>query len=89
MIEQIIAAVIALVTGAAALTTKINKRIDDVDRRMDRLELKVAESYVTKDVLYRMFDRLEHNLSRMEEKIDAHVFEDPDKLREVRRKYHD
>jgi hypothetical protein len=89
MIEQIIAVVIALITGAAALTTRINKRIDDVDLRMDRLELKMAETYVTKETLYRMFDRLDHSLSRMEEKLDAHVFEDPDKLREIRRKYHD
>lgn len=81
---------IALVLSAAAATGGfLIKRIDSVEDKVDRLELKVAETYVTKETLFRMFDRLESNLSRMEEKLDAHVFEDPILINRLREKYHD
>lgn len=86
MPEYLIALILSL---AAASTSFLVKRIDDVDHKVDKLELKVAETYVTRETLFRMFDRLDTNLSRMEEKLDAHVFEDPALIKRIREKYHD
>lgn len=81
---------IALILSATATTAAfLLRRIDMVDQKVDKLELKVAETYVTKETLFRMFDRLDSNLVRMEEKLDAHVFEDPIQLKRLREKYHD
>lgn len=86
MPEYLIALILSAILGGAGF---LMRRIDNVDEKIDRLELKVAEFYVTKDTLFRMFDRLDSNLTRMEEKLDAHVFEDPRLLEQIRKKYHD
>ena len=46
--EAGVAVVIALVTGLSAVTTRLHKRIDELDTRVDKHELRVAESYISK-----------------------------------------
>ena len=76
----------------------INRRIDLVDSKVDALEVKAAEVYVTKDQLdkalarlesqfLRFGDRLEISLLRMEDKLDAHVSEDRSRINNVIQKY--
>lgn len=84
MPEYLIALALTTALGAASF---LLRRIDGVDSRVDKLELKVAETYVTKETMYRILDRLEGSLSRMEEKLDAHVFEDPEMIKRLRDKY--
>ena len=44
MVEQLVPALIALVSGGFILTSKINTSIKELDRRIDGVELRVAES---------------------------------------------
>ena len=70
MWEGAVAAVIAVITGAAALTTRLNGRINDLDKRVDQMELRIAENYVSKADMESMIDRVETHLIRLENKLD-------------------
>ena len=70
MWESVIASVIATITGAAALTTRLNGRINELDRRVDQMELRIAENYVSKADMESMIDRVETHLIRLENKLD-------------------
>ena len=39
MVESIVSAVLAVVTGGFVLTSRINSKIDSVDKRIDEVEL--------------------------------------------------
>ena len=47
-----------------------NSNIKELDRRIDRLELRVAESYVSKSDFTAVLDRVELHMTRIEEKLD-------------------
>jgi len=70
MLEMAIPIVIAAVTGLAALTNRLHSRIHELDQRVDGVELRVAERYVSKDDLDGMIDRVEGHLIRLENKLD-------------------
>ena len=61
---------IAAVTGMAAITTRLHGRIHELDKRIDQVELRVAEDYVSKEDLLSMMDRVEGHLIRLENKLD-------------------
>ena len=71
MIEAVIPAVIAVVTGGGVLFTRLHNRIHDLDRRVDQVELRMAESYVNKDDFNGALTRMESHMIRIEEKLDA------------------
>ena len=70
MWEGAVAAVIATITGAAALTSRVNSRINELDKRVDQMELRVAENYVSKADMEILIDRVESHLIRLENKLD-------------------
>jgi prefoldin subunit 5 len=70
MIEVIVSVGIAAVTGMAAVTTRLHGRIHELDKRIDQVELRVAEEYVSKEDLAGMIDRVEGHLIRLENKLD-------------------
>lgn len=70
MWEGAVAAVIATITGVAALTSRMNTRITELDRRVDQMELRVAENYVSKADMEILIDRVESHLIRLENKLD-------------------
>lgn len=70
MWEGAVAAVIATITGAAALTSRVNSRINELDKRVDQMELRVAENYVSKADMEILIDRVEAHLIRLENKLD-------------------
>ncbi len=70
MLEMAVPIVIAAVTGLAALTNRLHSRIHELDQRVDGVELRVAERYVSKDDLDGMIDRVESHLIRLENKLD-------------------
>lgn len=79
-----------MAAGVAALLSLFGvtfKKIDAADRRMDALELKVAEKYVTKEEFRQSFTELFRVLSRLEDKIDAHVSEEQIKFQMLKEKY--
>ena len=57
MIEQIIPAVVALVTGGGFLINRVHHRITELDRRVDKLELMIATTYVPKHETQRIWER--------------------------------
>ena len=66
MLEVVIPIALAAVTGLAAMTNRINNRIHELDKRVDEVELRVAENYVSKADLETMIDRVEGHLIRLE-----------------------
>ena len=79
-----------MAAGVAALLSLFGvsfRKIDAADRRMDQLELKVAEKYVTKEEFRQQFSELFRVLARLEDKIDAHVSEEALKIQAIKKKY--
>ena len=80
MIEAAIPAVVAAIAGGAALNNRIHNRINNVhdrisglDRRIDAIELSVAQDYVSKADLATMVQRMEDHMVRIENKLDQIV----------------
>ena len=70
MLEIVVSASIAIVTGLGAMTTQLHRRIQSLDNRVDEVALKVAENYVTRNELSDTFKRFEDHLVRIENKMD-------------------
>ena len=71
MFESFVPVAIAVATGVGVLSTQIHRRITQVDRRLDGVELKIAEKYVTRNELSETFKRFEDHLIRIENKMDT------------------
>ena len=72
--------VVACIAGGAALNNRLHNRINNVhdrisglDRRIDTLELNVAQDYVSKADLSVMVQRMEDHMVRIENKLDQIV----------------
>ena len=74
MLEALVTAGIAALTGMSVITSKLHNRITELDRRIDKVELRVASEYVTKTELSGMMQRMEEHLIRIEEKMDKISF---------------
>ena len=70
MIEPFIPAVVAVATGVAVLFNKVNARVTQLDHRVDKLELKLVESFTTKQDFNAAMVRMEEHLVRIENKMD-------------------
>ena len=80
MIEAAVTAVVDAIAGGAALNNRIHNRINNVhdrisglDRRIDAIELSVAQDYVSKAELSTMVQRMEDHMVRIENKLDQIV----------------
>jgi len=73
MIESIISATIAVVTGGFVLTSKLSSKLDNLDKRIDGVELSMAQNYVTKNDFEKTLERVEGHMIRIEEKLDELV----------------
>ena len=73
MIEQAIPLTIAVVTGGAVMINRVHNKIHSLDRRIDYVELRMAEAYVSKGDFNRALTRMEDHLIRIEEKMDQLV----------------
>ena len=78
--EALVTAVIAIVAGGATLNNRLHNRINNVhdrisglDRRVDAIELSVAQDYVSKADLSTMVQRMEDHMVRIENKLDQIV----------------
>jgi uncharacterized coiled-coil protein SlyX len=74
MIEAILTGVVSLVIGAsggiAALNSRTNQRVTELDRRIDQMELRVAEKYVPRNELSNALQKMEDHMIRIENKLD-------------------
>lgn len=68
--EAVVTVVIAALSGLGVLHGRLQSRIHELDRRVDGIEVKVAEKYVTKTDLSAMLDRVEDHMVRIESKLD-------------------
>ena len=73
MIEPFIPAVVAVATGVAVLFNKVNQRVTILDHRVDKLELKLVESFTTKQEFSDAMIRMEAHLIRIEDKMDQFI----------------
>ena len=73
MIEAGVSAVIAIVAAGAALTNRVHNRINDMDKRLDTFELRVATSYVPKQDFETAVQKMEDHMIRIETKIDQMI----------------
>ena len=74
MIEAILTGVVSLVIGAsggmAALNSRTSNKVADLDRRIDQMELRVAEKYVPRNELSNALQKMEDHMIRIENKLD-------------------
>ena len=70
MIEALVPAAVAAATGFSVLIRGLYTRVHELDQRVDRFELRVAEDYVTKDSFSQALERVEQRMIRIENKID-------------------
>ena len=70
MLEFVLPVALAAVTGLSVLTSRMYNRIHELDKRVDQVELRVAEQYVSKSDLEGMLDRVGGHLIRLENKLD-------------------
>ena len=73
MLEAGVALGTALITGMAVLTQKLHSRITELDRRVDKVELTIAQDYVSKQDLNEIMARVEAHMIRIEDKLDRLV----------------
>jgi uncharacterized coiled-coil protein SlyX len=74
MIEAILTGVVSLVIGAsggmAALNSRTANKVAELDRRIDQMELRVAEKYVPRNELSNALQKMEDHMIRIENKLD-------------------
>jgi len=73
MIEAGVAAGIALLTAIISVHNRLHSKISDVDTRVDKIELRVAENYVQKQELSSALQKMEDHMIRIENKLDQIV----------------
>jgi len=77
MIEAIITGAISLVLGVGGgvmtLHGKSNTRMDVIDKRIDDIELRLAEKYVPRQELAAALQKMEDHMIRIENKLDQIV----------------
>ena len=71
--EALVGLCIAITGGVSALTSRLHNRITELDRRIDGVELRVAEQYVSKSELSEIMQRMEAHMVRIEDKLDRIV----------------
>ena len=73
VVEAGVTAAAAAVAGIAALTNRIHTRINDLDKRVDRMELNIAQNYVSKTEFMTTMEKLEDHMVRIEQKLDTFI----------------
>ena len=73
MIEAGVSAAIAVVAGMAALNTRTQNRINELDKRLDSMDLSVAKNYVSRAEHFQAMERIEEHMVRIEGKLDLFI----------------
>ena len=70
MIEPFVPLLVAVGTGFAVLTSRIYTKIGHLDTRVDKIELRIVEDFVSKNELEQALGRMETHMVRIEDKLD-------------------
>jgi septal ring factor EnvC (AmiA/AmiB activator) len=73
MIEAAVSGTIAVFTAVVALHSRMHNRISEVDKRIDQVELRIAEKYVQREELTSALQKMEDHMLRIENKLDQIV----------------
>jgi len=73
LIEAGISALIAVLAGAAAVTNRVHGKINDVDRRVDGVELLIVRDYISKEEYVATMSELKEQMIRIENKLDTFI----------------
>lgn len=77
MLEAILTGTVSLVIGISggvfAVNARSNSRIDTIDKRIDGLEIRLAEKYVPRQELANALAKMEDHMIRIENKLDQIV----------------
>ena len=68
MIEIVIPVFLAAASGFAVIINKIHNHINQLERRMDKVELRIATDYVPKEDVNYALDKIYADLLRIDEK---------------------
>ena len=79
MPEWLLTLLVSTLLSGAGLTWK---RFSDVNDRVDRIEIRLAEEFATKNDMNAAFDKVDKALCRFENKLDALVMSELRTLRE-------
>jgi len=74
MFEAVVPIALAGATGFSVLITRLHSRVTTLDSKVDALELRVAQEYVSKQDLSEIVDRVEAHMTRIENKLDRIIF---------------
>lgn len=69
-LEVIVTSIIASLTGLGVLTSRYNKQLENLDKKIDAVELTIAKDYVSKDCFNTIIERVETHMVRIETKLD-------------------
>ena len=90
MPENVVVLIVPVVLGWMGLTWKrAEKALSAVERvadKVDKVELKMAEEYLTKKDFELSMERLFKGFDRLEKKIDFHVYDQSLNIRELQNK---
>ena len=70
MIEPFVPIFVAVGTGFAVLTNRIYTRINHLDTRVDKIELRIVQDFVSKSDFSEAMIRMEAHMIRIEDKLD-------------------
>jgi len=70
MIEPFVPIFVAIGTGFAVMTSRIYNRISTLDNRVDSIELRIVQEYVSKNDFAAAMERMEGHMVRIEDKLD-------------------
>ena len=70
MVEASVTLGVALATGFGVLMSKLHMRVHELDRRVDSVELRIAENYLSKAEFSTALERVEAHMIRIENKLD-------------------
>ena len=77
MIEALITGAISLVIGIGGgvmtIQSRSSSRMDAIDKRIDNIELRLAEKYVPRQELAAALQKMEDHMIRIENKLDQIV----------------
>ena len=70
MLEVLIPAGVAISTGLSIIFSKLYSRINELDSRLDGVELRIASDYLSKAEFSTALERVEAHMIRIENKLD-------------------
>ena len=77
MIEALITGVVSLIVGVGSgvltVNSRSNSRMDEIDKRIDSIELRFTEKYVPRQELANALQKMEDHMIRIENKLDQIV----------------